>query len=213
MHTLHFNIQFMTSKFFKTLSYILHPVFMPLLGVILIFSMSHLAILPFDSKKAIVYLVAIVTIFFPLAVIPVLYFQKALTGFEMSARKERLLPMFLTSVFYFFAYYLLQRYAAPLILQQFLLAVFISISLASFINIGWKISLHMIGIGGLIGLLSALGHLYGLHVNWVLMTLIFVAGLIGTSRLYLMEHNATQVYGGFLMGYVLNFGVLVIFNL
>ncbi|MDA3891287.1 MAG: hypothetical protein PF517_06430 [Salinivirgaceae bacterium] len=203
----------MTKKVFKLLSFVLHPVFIPLIGVLLIFSMSHLALLPFESKKAIVYLVAIVTVFFPLAIIPILYYQKIITGVQMSTRRERLVPMFITSLFYLFGYYILNRYSAPFILQQYMLAVFISVLVASVINIGWKISLHMIGIGGLIGLLSSLEHLYGLHVNWVLMMAILVAGIIGTVRLYLKEHDAQQIYGGFMIGYALNFGVIVLFNL
>lgn len=203
----------MTKKIFKSLSYILHPVFMPLLGILLIFSMSHLALLPMEAKKAIVYLVAIVTVFFPLAIIPVLYYQKTLTGVEMTTRKERLIPLFLTTIFYYFGYYILNRYAAPLIIQHYMLAVFISVLFASLVNIGWKISLHMIGVGGLIGLLSALANLYGLHVNWILMVCILLAGIIGTARLYLNEHNAIQIYGGFIAGYVLNFGVIILFNL
>jgi len=203
----------MTKKLFTILSYLLHPVFMPLVGVILIFSMSHLALLPGDAKRAIIYLIVIVTVFFPLAIIPVLYLQKALTGIEISKRNERLLPLFITSVFYFLAYYILHRYAVPLIIQHFLLGVFICVSLASFIHIGWKISLHMVGIGGIIGLLSALSNIYGLYVSWVFMLCILSAGLVGTARLYLKEHNTIQVYAGFIMGYVLNFGVILIFNL
>ncbi len=70
----------------------------------------------------------------------------------------------------------------------------------------------MIGIGGLIGLLSALGHLYGMNVNWILMLAVFIAGIIGTARLYLNEHNATQIYSGFMLGYIVNFGIIVLFN-
>ena len=70
----------------------------------------------------------------------------------------------------------------------------------------------MIGIGGLIGLLSALAHLFGLHVNWILMSAVFIAGIIGTGRLYLNEHNTSQIYSGFMMGYVVNFGFLVLLN-
>ena len=212
-HNLQPKLNTMTKKIFKVLSYILHPVFMPLLGILLIFTMSHLALLPLEAKKAIFYLVAIVTVFFPLAVIPVLYYQKTISGVEMSAKRERLVPLFLTTIFYYFGYFILHRYAAPLIVQHYMLAVFISVLFASLVNIGWKISLHMIGVGGLIGLLSAMANLYGLHVNWILMTCILVAGIIGTARLYLKEHNAIQIYGGFLVGYVLNFGVIILFNL
>jgi hypothetical protein len=106
----------MTKKLFKTLSYILHPVFMPVFGVLILFSISHLALLPIESKKAILFLVAIVTVFFPLALIPILYFQKAITGVNISSQRERIIPMFLTSLFYYFGYYILHKYSAPLTL-------------------------------------------------------------------------------------------------
>lgn len=203
----------MTKRLFKTLSYIFHPIFMPFIGILIILSISHLALLPFVSKKAILSLVAIITVFFPLTIIPVLYYQKVITGITISNQRERLLPMFLTSVLYYFGYFMLNKYSAPLFLQKYMMAVFISVLLASFINIKWKISLHMIGIGGLIGLLSALAFLFGLHSNIILIASIIIAGTIGTARLYLKEHNSLQIYVGFLMGYILNFGIIVLLNL
>ncbi len=203
----------MTKRLFKLLSYILHPVFMPFAGVIIVLSVSHLALLPIESKKAILYLMGIITVFFPLAIIPVLYYLKIITGATISNRQERLAPMFLTSVFYYFGYLVLHKYSAPLFLQQYMMAVFIAVFIASVINTKWKISLHMIGIGGLIGLLSALGHLFGLRVNLMLMASIFLAGIIGTGRLYLNEHSPSQIYGGFLLGYIINFGVIVLLNI
>ena len=203
----------MAKRLFKTLSYIFHPIFMPFVGILIILSISHLAFLPVVSKKAILSLVAIVTVFFPLTIIPVLYYQKVITGITISSRRERLLPMFLTTIFYYFGYFMLHKYSAPLFLQKYMLAVFASVLLASVINIKWKISLHMIGIGGLIGLLSALAYLFGLHNNMIFMISVLIAGTIGTGRLYLKEHDSTQIYAGFLMGYVLNFGVIVLLNL
>jgi membrane-associated phospholipid phosphatase len=141
-----------------------------------------------------------------------LYFQKAITGVTISSQRERILPMFITSLFYYFGYYILHKYSAPLFLQHYMLAIFISVLFASIINIGWKISLHMVGIGGIIGLLSAITHLFGIPTNHFLMLAILVAGIIGTSRLYLNEHTSTQIYSGFMMGYVINFGIIVLFN-
>ena len=198
---------------FKIFSYIFHPILMPLIGILIILSISHLTLLPIASKKAILSLVAIITVFFPLTIIPILYYQKLITGITISNRRERLLPMFLTSIFYYFGYFMLHKYSAPVFLQEYMLVVFISVLTASVINIKWKISLHMIGIGGLIGLLSALAFLFGIHNSIVFMISIIVAGIIGTSRLYLSEHTSTQIYSGFLLGYILNFGVIVMFNI
>jgi membrane-associated phospholipid phosphatase len=70
----------------------------------------------------------------------------------------------------------------------------------------------MVGIGGIIGLLSAITHLFGIPTNQFLMLAILLAGIIGTARLYLNEHTSTQIYSGFMMGYVINFGIIVLFN-
>ena len=202
----------MAKKLSKILSYFFHPVFVPFVGVFIILNISHLVLLPEASKRAILYMVAIITIFFPFVILPVLYYQKIISKVTVSQRRERLLPLFLTAVSYYFGYYMLNKYAVPLFLQKYMMAAFISVLLAFIISIKWKISLHMIGIGGLIGLLSAMYHLFGLHNNIIFMLSILVAGVIGTVRLYLKEHDSAQIYGGFLMGYIVTFGVVVVLS-
>ncbi|MBI9069398.1 MAG: hypothetical protein JEZ09_19020 [Salinivirgaceae bacterium] len=203
----------MTKKIFTAVSFVFHPVFMPLVGIFIILSLSHLAMLPFEGKKAILLIVAITTLFFPLAVLPVLYYQKLITKITVTERKERLLPMFLTILFYYFGYYILHKYSAPVYLQHFLLATILSISLASIIHLKWKISTHMIGIGGILGLLSSMGFLFQTHFSNLMMLVILSAGLIGTSRLYLKEHNHLQIYSGFILGYLVTFLTIVLMNI
>jgi len=202
----------MTSKLFKSVTYLFHPVFMPVAGIFMILAFSHLSLLPTEGKRAILLIVALTTLFFPLAMLPVFYYQRMITGIQVSERRERLVPMFTASLFYYFGYYILHRYAAPTLLQQFLLASFVSVFMASIIHLKWKISLHMIGIGGFIGLLSSLGILYQIYLDSFLMISIFIAGLIGSARLYLNEHNHTQIYAGFMLGFISTTATLLIFN-
>jgi len=131
----------------------------------------------------------------------------------MSKRKERLIPLFLTTIFYYISYYILNKYSAPLFIQKYMISIFISILIASIINIKWKISLHMIGIGGIIGLMFALFYLYQIKDDTILYTLIISAGIIGTARLYLNEHNSRQIYIGFFIGYITNFTTIIFLNL
>lgn len=203
----------MAKKIFSAVSVVFHPVFMPLIGIFLILSLSHLAMLPFEGKKAILLIVAITTLFFPLAVLPVLYYQKLITKITVSERKERLIPMFLTILFYYFGYYILHKYSAPIYLQDFLIATIVAITLASIIHLKWKISTHMIGVGGILGLLSSMDFLFQTHYTSVMMLVILAAGVVGTSRLYLKEHNHFQIYAGFLLGYLVVFLTIVLMNI
>lgn len=200
----------MTKTFFNLISYLLHPAMITVAGVAVILNYSHLALLPFDAKKAIFTIVALTTLFFPLAIIPIFYYQKIISGVTLSNRNERLLPIFLAAAFYYFGYFILHKYAAPVFLQHYLLAAFICVLLAAIIHIKWKISLHMIGIGGFIGLLSVLGFLYQIQLEWLLMLSIGAAGIVGTARLYLQEHNHAQIYMGFLLGFSITFALMAI---
>jgi membrane-associated phospholipid phosphatase len=67
----------------------------------------------------------------------------------------------------------------------------------------WKISAHMIGIGGITGLIAYL--IYYLHVNLeiYLIVIVLVSGLTGTARLILNAHHPSEIYSGFLMGFAI----------
>ncbi|MGD9992800.1 MAG: hypothetical protein AB7S69_05835 [Salinivirgaceae bacterium] len=202
----------MTKKVVSLISFVLHPVFMTLVGVLIILSFSHLALLPSESRIAIIKIVALTNVIFPLALLPLFYYHKLITGITISDRNERLLPIFITAGFYYFGYYLLHKYMVPVFLQQYLLAAFICVLIAALIHLKWKISLHTMGIGGVIGLLSVLGYRYQIQLDGLLMLAILIAGLIASARLYLREHTHSQVYAGFLLGFLVTFSLMVYIN-
>ena len=72
--------------------------------------------------------------------------------------------------------------------------------LAFVINLKWKISAHMIGMGGLIGVIIGVSERLTLDLNATLIVLFVMAGFVGFSRLRLNAHNPFQVYLGFLVG-------------
>ena len=123
----------MTKKIFTAVSWMFHPILMPFIGILIILSFSHLALIPFEGKKAILLIVAITTIFFPLALLPVLYYMRLVTLITIPDRKERLIPMFLSVLFYYFGYHILHKYSAPIFLQQFLISSIICV-LSGIIN-------------------------------------------------------------------------------
>ena len=71
------------------------------------------------------------------------------------------------------------------------------------VNIFWKISAHMVGIGGLLGIMITISSRLQINLHYLLIALVLIAGLVAFSRLKLNEHNSAQIYCGFLLGLVI----------
>jgi membrane-associated phospholipid phosphatase len=78
------------------------------------------------------------------------------------------------------------------------------------VNLKWKISAHMIGLGGVTGAITAISQKFSIDLLFVLLLLIFISGIVGWARLYLYAHKPSQVYTGFVVGFLCLF-LLIIF--
>lgn len=189
-------------KFFaKLFSFLFHPLLLPAVGIIVLFnSGSILDYLPFEAKKIILIIVFISTAILPLTFVPFFLFQKIIKSIYMDNNKERLIPFFITSVLYFFAYYLLVRLGAPTTINVFILASAIAVFILFLLSIKWKISAHMLGIGGLTGALIVISFRLDINLIYFILAAIFVSGALGYSRLKLEKHNQFEIYFGWLTG-------------
>jgi membrane-associated phospholipid phosphatase len=68
------------------------------------------------------------------------------------------------------------------------------------VSLRWRISSHMLGIGGIIGLIMATSIIYGADIILYLVISMLLAGFIGFSRLSLNAHTPAQVYTGLAVG-------------
>ena len=183
------------------LSIILHPLLMPTIGLFLIFSSkTYLSYMPIHEQKILYLIVFINTFVFPVSIIPFFIYQKSIKNFKLNDRKERIIPLSIISIFYFFTYIILHKLIAPTIIQNFMLGSSISTLLAFLINLRWKISAHMIGIGGIVGLVLSLSIKLSVDLQSIIIILVLFSGIIGSARLYLNEHKPSQIYCGFLVG-------------
>lgn len=197
----------------KTLSTILHPMLIPTLGLFLIFNIGgHFSYLPIDHKRVIYLIVFLSTCALPLSLIPLFMLLGVIKSVYMENRKERILPTVFTGMFYCLGFFFLSRISiVPSFILGFMLATIIVISIALLITLFWKISMHMIGIGGLTGALLALSYRFGIDI-WMLFALtLILAGLLGSARLYLNAHSPGQVHAGFLLGGLVVFAGSLLF--
>ena len=194
----------------KVISLILHPVFMPLLAFYL--SLSILPELEFTishNLKLIYFIVIISTIILPILSILILIKIDRLSSLEMIHHKERVLPLFNTAISMLLGYFFLQNILlyTPLLIAEFLGAIFI-ILIASVLSNFWKISLHMLGIGGILGVFIAI-HILHQNISAFIILFLFLSGLLAYSRLNEKAHNKPQIYIGFLIGLLIELVVVL----
>jgi len=188
-------------KLTQLISIILHPMFMPLLALHL--TLLVLPSLAFTLSHNLVLIYGILvfsTMILPLASIFWLMQKGKVSSLEMSNNKERPLPLFKTVIWMSFGYYLLQNllFYTP-ILKAELLGAIIIILIAAIVSKFWKISLHLLGIGGVVGVFIALQIIHG-DFLYLLLLFILLSGLLGVARIKQKAHNYAQVYAGFLVG-------------
>lgn len=136
--------------------------------------------------------------------IMVVFFKTSglITSWKMDDQKERNWPLLIGAVIYLAAFYVLRTPVVPFFIRLFLLGAILGILVSLLINLRWKISLHMIGIGGLCGGMSMLMIMEGSGSPLILFTIFICAGILGTARLYLGAHSPQQVFAGFITGFV-----------
>ena len=183
---------------------------MPLYGLIILFHYDGYFEfnIPNEVKEVVFKLVVATTIIFPALATTVFKLSGTVHTFMMRTRQERRFPFLLTAIFYMFGYYLLRRLSLPTIFYKIMLGATLSVTIAVIFNIVWKVSIHSIGIGGIIGTLLIISQLLFVDVKIPVIIVILIAGIIASARLSLDEHTPAQIYTGLLIGFLCEFGML-----
>ena len=188
--------------FSKVLSKILHPIFIHSI-VITIIIKEFLNILILPSQAPFILITSILfTLLLPLISVYFFLLTGKIQSLEMLNKEERLLPLFMSILWMILGYIIMKEVfmSNPIIKSIYLGAIY-TLVITTLITIKWKISLHMIGIGGAVGVFLALQVLYG-GLYSVLLLSIFFSGLLAYARLELKAHNTQQVYCGFMLSFL-----------
>lgn len=191
------------TKLAKIFSYILHPAFMPLIGIYIIFhSGIYETDVPWEFEKYTYLIVALFSILLPFSILPIFVYWKIISNLELSDRKERIIPLSITSLCLVMLHIFIARIIPIRIITSFTFSV-AAISILLFgINMFAKISMHLLGIGGITGLIIALTFEYNIHPFFWLAIVILIAGIAATSRLILKAHTVFQVSIGYALGLI-----------
>lgn len=192
---------------FNAISAVFHPLLMPTYGIILTIFYTYLWMLPNKMKFLVVFLVFSLTCLFPALLILLMMRFGKIKDAELTNRKERSIPYLIFIAALVFTCFLLYRISFPLWVISIFLAVCVALLCAVVINFYWKISVHALGIGSLLGGVMAFAKIA--HVNYygAFISLFIIAGAVCSSRIYLGRHTPMQVLAGFLLGVVSAFSI------
>jgi hypothetical protein len=193
----------LTYSIAKVVSIVFHPLLMPVYGLTIIFSAPTLfGYLPFDVKKLLLLILLVNNVFLPMALMPFFYHRNIISTWAINDRKERFIPLIITTVLYGATSYIIFRFPVPLFLKAFIFTTFFLSVIVTVINFWWKISLHAVGVGALLAIVVILSVKMNAPLEWYLVSAIIVSGLVLSSRLKLNYHNPLQVWMGFLTGFL-----------
>ncbi|MCF8459730.1 MAG: hypothetical protein K9G46_03330 [Flavobacteriales bacterium] len=202
----------MEKKFATAISVIFQPIFVPLYSLIILFHAETFityGVQP-EVRKFIFLITFLNTIILPIGVFYYFYRTKLIDSFHMHTAKERSLPFLTTIVFHMSTFYMFSKAPMPSLFPNLILGAAFSVAVAFVINLKWKVSIHMLGMGGIVGTILGLALRYQVNATELIMALVVVSGIVGYSRLKLDAHTPLQVYVGFVLGTLILTGSVIL---
>ena len=189
-------------------SIVFTPFSIPFLAVLVLFLFSYLRIMPILYKGIVLGIVYCFTILTP--TITIFLFRK-INGFarqELSERKKRYVPILLTIISYVFCLLMMRKLNIPWYMTGIIFVSLVISIICILVNLKWKLSEHMAGMGGITGGLVSFSALFSYNPVVWLCLFILIAGILGSARIVLGHHTLGEVLSGFVVGLVCSFLIL-----
>lgn len=194
----------------RVLSMIFTPFYLPLVGILVLFMLTYLNMLPLAYKLLVLLLVYFFTILLPTLLIHYYRKYQGWTSRELGIKDRRAIPYIISIICYFLCYYVMIVFHIPTFMAEIVVAaLFIQIACA-IVNMWWKISTHAAAIGGLGGGVLGLSFLFNFNPTGWLCVIFLLGGLVGSSRMVLRQHSLGEVTGGFALGFFVSFVTFIL---
>jgi membrane-associated phospholipid phosphatase len=187
-------------QFANIISFVLQPLLMPTFGILFLFQVDLFAYQPAAYKLYVIIGTFVLTALVPIFAILILRKLGLVTTLFINNRRERTIPYLITLIAYVIYVFFLWKAYMPNWVVAMMIGCASTIVLITIINIKWKISAHLSGIGGLTASIFVVAYQLGLNPYGTFATMIILSGLVASSRVILRAHTPLQTLGGFLVG-------------
>lgn len=182
------------------ISYIFHPLFIPLGGSTAFFLINPLS-LENEQKLRYLFPILILTVIIPIIFFLILRSLKLISSIFAPEIEERKYPLALNTVIILLLIYkVLPEYQITELYYFFLGLLLLSSTLLVLLFAKIKASIHMAGMGGLLLFLIGLSIHFEINITIALSIFTLASGLVATSRLYTHAHSKPELLIGFTLG-------------
>ncbi|TYP76069.1 hypothetical protein [Aquimarina intermedia] len=187
-------------NFFKTVSYLFHPIVMPITGAIIYFIVAP-RFLPEEVIQSKIYGLFIITVLIPIVCYFLLKTIGAVTSINLDTTTQRKIPLVIQSALFLLVLRtIVDSYNYPELYFFFVGTLFSALCAFFMAMFNVKASLHMIGVASVTMFLIILSIHFGVNLTNSIAIASISTGLVATSRLFLKAHNPLELTLGIFIG-------------
>ena len=188
-------------KLALVLSVLFHPVFMTTFATLAMFHTGgEYPSLTESQKWLVIGFVALTTMLIPLSLTPLYIGLGIVRNVYMSTKRERVLPLLISSIAYVVAYYMVRRIFPDRLLLALLAVSAVLIATVAIVSYFWKLSAHMSAVGGVFATLLYTGVLWQINTSAWIVVIALIAGIVAWARMYVGSHSVAQLIAGLFLG-------------
>ncbi|MDR3654035.1 MAG: hypothetical protein P4L34_13830 [Paludibacter sp.] len=192
--------------FYNVISLIFQPLLVPTYAMLMLMNMDVFSLMPLVWRWVAIIGTFIFTGILPAIPIWLMMKRGDVNDLFISKKEERTMPYIFSFMGYiFWALFMWRTLQFPLFIVAMGIGSAASIFVIVFINLKWKISAHLAGMGGLCGAIFGVCYRVAINPVWLFGIVLAIAGLVALSRIELKAHNPGQTLAGFAVGFALVF--------
>jgi hypothetical protein len=185
--------------FFNVVSYLFHPLFIPVGGTILYFLVAPYSTLEIQSGN-------ILPIFILTVIIPIIFFLilknlGIIHSIFLPTLQERKYPLYIScALFLMILYKVIPNNYVHELFYFFIGLLTATATALILLFLKFKTSMHLLGMGSVLMFMIGLSIHFEVNITLAISIFTLCTGLVATSRLYLQAHSKAELLIGFLVG-------------
>jgi len=187
------------------LSILFHPLLLVTYGVVIALYCTYLAVFPSAVKALLIGGAFFSTAFLPGLFIWILVKNGQASDYELTEKQQRVVPFLISIACVLGCTYYMYKMMMPTWFLALLGGCAVALLIAMIINFFWKISVHTLSAGCMLGGIMGVARIHLVNLYWAFIAVILIAGLVAMARIYLRKHTPMQVYAGFVLGFICTF--------
>ena len=186
-------------------SYLFHPLFIIGWVVLYLLYRNNFVFIGVDPEDRFIYFLRVfgTSIFLPMVTVLLLKGLGFIRSIQLPTQKDRIIPYVACITFFFWSYYVSKQLGDPSELRAFLLSAFVTASASLIINNYMKVSMHALGVGGMLAFFVLLLFANKLDDVSSLLVAVLITGITCSSRLIVSDHKTSEIYTGLITGIII----------